>query len=257
MNCSSEKGSDELLVKTHIAPKTQTAEFMVFSGLMLLILTAFVLGLFQNRLSIEEASQTAPTRRIQDLVALLKQAEDKRSMMESELSRLRKKLVYMESQHNSISKNQSVKDPELQKLYNLAGLTAVEGKGIVITLEDNKNISQAKDSHTDPNAGKLQADDLLKLVNELKAAGATAISINDQRLVATSEIVSSGPAVSVNQTRLTQPVVTRVIGDPELLLNALKIRGGVLEYLEFFNIKVFIEKKDHLVVPPYKGAISN
>lgn len=223
---------------------------------MLLVLTTIVLALFQNRLNIEGGSETAPTRRIQDLVTLLKQAEDKRHTLESELSRLRKKIIAIEkNQSSSVVQDPATKDPELQKLYRMAGLTTVKGPGLVITLEDNKTVNAANDAHADPNSGKLQADDLLKLVNELKAAGATAISINDQRLVVNSEIVAAGPTISVNQTRLTQPVEVKAIGEQDVLLNALKIRGGILEYLEFFNIKVNIQKQNEVKIPPYKGSL--
>lgn len=246
------------MVKPNLAPKTQVAEFMIFSGFMLLVLTTIVLALFLNRLNIREESETAPTRRIQDLVSLLKQAESKRSMLESEVSRLRKKMVGMENHSGKTSQGGvAIEDPELQKLYRMAGLTPTEGPGIVIALEDSKKPQQPKDAHADPNSGKLQADDLLKLINELKAAGATAISINDQRLIVTSEIVSAGPAISVNQTRLSQPVTVKSTGDPDVLMNALRIRGGILEYLEFFDINVSVKTDNHVVIPAYKGSLSN
>ena len=228
---------------------------MIFSGLMLFILSTVVLALFFNRLQIREAAETTPTRRIQDLVTLLKQAEEKRVTLESEVSHLRKSLLKSPRNHASLYGEMS-KDPELQSLYKLAGFTPIKGEGIVITLQDSKNPAAAKDPHSDPNAGKLQADDILRLINELKAAGATAISINDQRLVATSEIVAAGPTISVNQTRLTQPVVVKAIGDPTVMTNALKLRGGVLEYLEFFEIQVSVDKQNGVSVPAYKGPIT-
>lgn len=245
------------MVKPHIAPKTQTAGFMIFSSLMLLILSTVILALFLNRLQIKEEAETAPTRRIQDLVALLKQAETKRSTLEQEVSKLRKRLVGLEqSQKASYPSTTAMsQDPELKALYELAGYTPVSGEGIVITLADSVKGAPAKDAHTDPNSGKIQADDLLKLVNELKAAGATAVSINDQRLVVTSEIVSAGPTISVNQARLSQPITVKAIGNPDVLTSALKIRGGILEYLDFFEIKVSVEQNNHITIPAYKGSL--
>jgi len=221
---------------------------MVFSGLMILILSAVVLGLFFNRFEIRDESQSMPTRRIQDLVALLKQAEDKRAVLEKELTGLR-------SQNTQPAIATKTSDPELQKLYQLAGFTPVSGKGLVITLEDSKTKPRADDPHTDPNSGKLQADDLLKLINELKAAGATAISINDQRLIVTSEVVAAGSAIEVNQTRLSEPVVVKILGNPDVLQSAIKIRGGILEYLDFFGIQVKVDKSTNIKVPAYKGPL--
>ena len=237
--------------KPNIAHKTQTAGFMIFSSLMLLVLSSVVLGLFLNRVQIRENSQLAPTRRIQDLVTLLKQAEAKRVTLEAEVAQLQRS----PGRARLMGKSVNGSDPELQKLYKMAGFTAETGPGIMITLVDNKNQKDKNDSHADPNSGKLQADDILKLVNELKAAGAQALSINDQRLILTSEIITAGPTILVNQTRLTQPVVIKALGNPDLLMSALKIRGGILEYLDFFNIKVTLDKQPKLSIPAYKGAL--
>lgn len=245
------------MFKPHIIPKTQTTGFIIFSSLMLSILSAVVLGLFLNHLQIQEGYETAPTRRIQDLVTLLKQAETKRTTLEKEVSRMRKKVLSMQDHNNPLRTGHTPQDPELQRLYQLAGFTPITGPGIVITLQDGKKPPAASEAHQDPNAGKLQADDILKMINELKAAGATAIAINDQRLVVTSEIVTAGPSISVNQTRLRQPVVIMATGDPATLEGALRIRGGILEYLDFFNIQVSLERKTHLQVPAYKGPISS
>ncbi len=244
------------MFKPNIAPKSQTPGFMVFSSLMLLILSTVVLSLFMNRLQIQGEPELAPTRRIQDLVTLLKQAEGKRSVLEGEVARLRKKMMGLEQQSSSPQLGQNLNDPEIQKLNELAGLTSVTGPGILITLEDSKTAaSNGNDEHVDPSSGKIQADDLLKLINELKADGATAISINDQRLVVTSEIVAAGPTILVNQARLTQPIVVKAMGKPDILLNALKIRGGIMEYLDFFNIKVTVRAREELKLPAYKGPI--
>ncbi len=241
-------------LKPRFAVESQTAEYMVFNALMLCILTTVVLSLFLNRLQIQETSGSAPTRRIQDLVTLLKQADDKRGALESEVLSLRKNLIALEKNKGSVTGNVS-NDPELQKLYRLAGLSATRGPGIVIRLEDRKTQSPSDEAHSDPNLGKLQADDLLKLVNELKAAGATALAINDQRLVLTSEIVAAGPTISINQTRLSQPIVVKALGDHNLLISALKIRGGILEYLNFFEIKVTVETQKDISLPAYRGTL--
>lgn len=242
------------MVKPNIAPKTQTAGFMVFTAILLLCVSTVVVALFLNRFQILGGQEQAPTRRIQDLVTLLNQAETRQETLESEVSRLRKKLLTLESDPKS--SDPSTMDPELKRLYEMAGFTPVTGKGVRITLTDSASAKSAKDPHQDPNIGKLQAQDLLNMINELKAAGATAISINDQRVVATTEVVSSGPAISVNETRLTQPVVVRALGNPDVLVNALKIRGGILEYLTFFEIKVTVEKQQSVSLPPYRGPLT-
>ena len=227
---------------------SQTPPFMAFSAIMLFVLTAIVAGVLFNRLRIEAADESAPTRRIQDLVTLLKEAENKRESLETELTNVRAKMSLRPD------RKPQANDPELKRLYRLAGLTEISGPGVVVTLEDSK--TAPKDgAGKDPNSGHLQADDLLKLVNELKAAGATAIAINDQRLVVSSEIVASGSSISVNQSRLSQPVIIKALGKPDLLMAGLKIRGGITEYLQFFGINTKVAVEKQLILPPYKGFL--
>ena len=98
-------------------------------------------------------------------------------------------------------------------------------------------------------------DDLLKVINELKAAGAEALSVNEQRLIATSEIRCAGPTVSVNNHRSSPPYVIKAIGDPKTLDAALKMRGGVVETLKFWGIQVAINVvEDKLEIPAYSGT---
>ena len=65
------------------------------------------------------------------------------------------------------------------------------------------------------------------MVNELKAAGAEAVSVNDQRLVAVSPVRCAGPTIFVNNTPQTPPYVIRAIGEPNTLETALNISGGI------------------------------
>lgn len=62
-----------------------------------------------------------------------------------------------------------------------------------------------------PNLYLVHDEDILKVVNELRAAGAEAISINGQRLIANSEIICSGPTIRVNRRPLAPPFVIKAL----------------------------------------------
>ena len=104
-----------------------------------------------------------------------------------------------------------------------------------------------------PNLYVIHDDDILRVINELRAAGAEAISINGQRLVGTSEIRCAGPTLSVNNVRSAAPFEIHAIGDKTTLENALKMRGGVVETLKVWGIQLEITASDAVYVPPYKG----
>lgn len=117
---------------------------------------------------------------------------------------------------------------QLSKAELLAGQTDLEGPGVIVTLTENTN-----KNNNDPNIEDFMIHDadLLRLINELFDADAEAISINNERLIATSEIRCAGSTVSVNNRRYAAPFVIKAIGDPNNLESALKMPGGIVDLL--------------------------
>lgn len=188
-----------------------------------------------------------PTKRLEEMASLLKQAESERDALRVQVNKLTAQLDEVMSQEKSVTAG--IRD-ELARVRLAAGLTPVEGPGIEVTLNDSTRVAQPGQ---DPNLFLIHDEDLLKLVNELKAAGAEAISVNGQRIVALSEIRCAGPTISVNNTRIAPPYVVQAIGDPDALETALKMRGGILETVQFWGIQVQITKQNNLTLPPYVG----
>ena len=129
-------------------------------------------------------------------------------------------------------------------------MTAIEGEGVIITLQDSDKASKSGENE---NVYIIHDDDLLRVINELRAAGAEAISINGQRLTALSEIRCAGPTLSVNNVRSSSPFEVRAVGDKKTLHNSITMRGGVAETLGVWGIKVEVETADAIYIPPYKG----
>ncbi len=146
---------------------------------------------------------------------------------------------------------------EIIDLQVLSGLSAVQGTGIIITLDDTRAINQiaADAGYYDPNVFVIHDSDILVLVNELKAAGCDAISINGQRIISVSEIRCVGPVIQINGIRLTAPFRVSAIGAPEFLSSSLKLRGGIIDQLTQSNIDVTIEPQDSIIIPKYNKVI--
>lgn len=72
----------------------------------------------------------------------------------------------------------------------------------MVTIDDSKRSSKPGEN---PNLYLIHDDDILKVINELWAAGAEAVSINEQRLIANSEIRCADSTLSVNNTRYSPP----------------------------------------------------
>ncbi|WP_110953216.1 DUF881 domain-containing protein [Anaerosinus massiliensis] len=187
----------------------------------------------------QDIRSTVPFQRIEDLSQRLAQTEKDRDALLEEVQALRK------------SSDKEVVTTQMENIKMGAGVTPLKGPGLVVTIDDSKRQSKTGEN---PNLYLIHDDDLLKVINELWAAGAEAISINEQRLIASSEIRCAGPTLSVNNTRYSPPYEITALGDSKNLENALKMRGGVVETLQFWGIQINIKKAEEVTIPGYKGT---
>ena len=167
--------------------------------------------------------------------------------LQEERAGLRKQIATMKEE-GSI---EGIKE-ENRVLSLRASLVDVEGPGVVLTITDSK--TPVKDGEN-PNLYLIHDEDMLRIVNELRAAGAEAISINDQRLIGTSEIRCSGPTITVNGKIFAPPFIIKAIGDTKTLHSSLAMRGGVVESLKYWGIEVKIQDEAHITVAAYDGTM--
>ena len=189
--------------------------------------------------STQDIRASLPFQRVEELSARLHQMEAENKELEAELRDLKGM--------SGSEKNEKIADDVMM----FAGMTALEGPGIILIIDDSGKIAK-KDN--DPNLYLVHDEDILKVVNELRAAGAEAISINDQRLTANSEIRCAGPTISVNNVRSAPPFEIRAIGDKDHLINAINMRGGVADSLKVWGIKLDIQPSDNVWIPAYKAS---
>ena len=129
----------------------------------------------------------------------------------------------------------------------MIGLTEVNGSGVIITVADSDI-----DANTVLNANDLLVhdSDILKIVNELKNAGAEAISINGQRVIITTPIICGGNIININGERIGSPFEIKAIGSPEALAN-LSRPGGWLNKMEDRGIKINLKKSNNINILEY------
>jgi len=213
----------------------------VKQGQIAIALVCVVLGIMlavQFRTT-QDIRASIPFQRVEDLSQRLNQTEKERDALLKEVHQLRQA-----SEKETVSR-------EIENLKMGAGVVAMQGTGITVTIDDSKRPTKPGEN---PNLYLIHDDDILKVINELWAAGAEAVSINEQRLIASSEIRCAGPTLSVNNTRYSPPYDIRAIGDPQTLETALKMRGGVVETLQFWGIQVAVKKQETVTIPAYKGT---
>ena len=188
----------------------------------------------------QDAKGSLSQQRIEEISDRLLQTEHERDELSEELHKMQTAAVSTDNQQ----------DKDL--LRYRAALVPLEGEGVIVRMDDSTKPAKAGEN---PNLYVIHDDDLLRVVNELRAAGAEAIAINGQRLTGTSEIRCAGPTLSVNNVRSSAPFEIRAIGDKKSLENALRMRGGVAETLGVWGIQLDIKASNDVYIPPYRGSI--
>lgn len=152
------------------------------------------------------------------------------------------------------SNNEELEQVEenIKKDNKVLGLTEVTGPGVTITLNDSQNLNNVLNI-----SDALVHDvDVLAVINELKNAGAEAISINDQRLVPTTGITCGGNIIDINDEKVGAPFTIKAIGLPEQLA-ALERPGGYLNLLkEKYSIVAELKREKSITIPKYTGVIN-
>ena len=137
-------------------------------------------------------------------------------------------------------------DKELSESNTLLGLTDVEGQGVIITLRDTDEATYS-------------ADDLLMLINELKYAGAEAISINDNRIVNLTDIISINNSFIVvnSDARISSPYVVKAIGDKDYLMSTLNLKNsGFVDLMRINNLEIDVKSSDNVEIYKYSKELN-
>ena len=152
------------------------------------------------------------------------------------------------------NKNTNLEDAKNQiKTGNkIIGTSEVTGPGITITLTDSKLDAS---SVLDASSLIVHNLDIYYIINELKNAGAEAISVNDQRVVPTTSIECGGNIITINGQKIGSPFTIKAIGLPENLAN-LNRAGGYLSYMKNASIGVDLKKSNNITIPKYTGIIN-
>lgn len=139
---------------------------------------------------------------------------------------------------------------ELDRLTGILGSRDVTGPGVVLTLSDNEN-------------AKIRSIDLLKLVNELKVAGAESIAINGERIVYDSYIVDIGSGYGDAFIRINgkqgqvSPYIVEAIGNPTYLESVLsKKQYGYIDTQKAEGKTISFETRDSITIKKYEGNLN-
>lgn len=127
------------------------------------------------------------------------------------------------------------------------------GEGVIVTL----NNGVGKKAYGEEIESKIESKDLIYLVNELRLAGAEAISINEERIINMSDIVDiSDKYILVNSQRIEAPYIVKAIGDKTYLQSALSIKNGYIDQKTAKGMSVTVEIKNDIKILKYNGNMT-
>ncbi|MHB8170725.1 MAG: DUF881 domain-containing protein [Thermincolia bacterium] len=199
-----------------------------------------------------------PTKSNDTVVLQIKETEKAILKYEQEISKFRQELDDYQKSKTQGQGNLQGLQKSLDTARLKAGLVPLEGPGIIFTLDDrNQSLELAKKSGEEIDYWNylVHDTDVLHLVNELKVAGAEAISLNDERIVSTSDIKCGGYIVFTNGTRLGAPYTIKALGDPALLEEAIK-NGPTYATLMGRDYPVTLKNQDNLYISAYRSPIT-
>ncbi len=226
---------------------------IIGSGL-LAVIVGVVLAVQISSTAGSDQGGLVPYSKLKDYeVALSETREEKEDALE-ELTILQERLA-------AIEREMAAEDAVIEGLLSdtekyrlLTGAVDVRGPGITITIKDPVITDEYQD---DISVITYHYEELLSLVNKLKEAGAEAISINDHRIVQTTEISLAGQNININGSATAPPYHIKAIGNPTTMENALTIRGGIIETLKkTYNLTVELQSEENIVIPRYSGVIN-
>lgn len=202
---------------------------------LLVAAVAFLLGLlvvFQIRA--QAGGDRLASLSAQDLTLLVGNLNADNDRLRTEVSGLERQLDTLELGGTRGTASLAEIRSDLERIRVWAGLDAVAGDGILITVR-----------------GPIGAPDLEDVINELRNAGAEAIAVDDVRVVTGTVIGGTPGALSVDDTPLADPFTIRAIGAQESMTGSLTRAGGIVAQLAATNpdAALDIQPTDRMTLP--------
>lgn len=163
---------------------------------------------------------------------------EKNEALQERYAKLTAEISDLEATRNGDTRLKDILQSERDAALRQAGLAPVTGGGISVVVTPSKD-------------APITSNMLIQFVNEIKAADALAISINDQRVVPMTEIRDTVSGYSVNGKAFSyeDPITILALGKGVDMYGALQMVGGILDKWEQSRIDVHVDIVENLTIP--------
>jgi len=193
---------------------------------------------------------------ITDLVSLVGSEQARATAVQREVELLRKQVADASTTAGAADGPAVMAAAAAAELAPAAGMTAVSGRGLVVTLDDAPNDPGVRERANSLDDLVVHQQDIQAVVNALWQGGAQAMMLMDQRVISTSAVRCIGNTLSLHGTPYSPPYVVTAIGDPDSMRAALDASPEVSEYQDYvaaFGLGYAVATEDELQVPAYTG----
>ena len=219
---------------------------IVTIGIICILLTSVMFLQFKS-VQVIEASGVGQKRET-ELRTEYSTLKDKSSEMKQQLEEIQNTTKEYTDQSSDVQATMDLLKSDVDKARCDLGYTDVKGPGIILTIADGKNAANDKEQ-------VITYNDLIMAINELKYAGAEAISLNDERVVNNSFVANISEYMVVNDNRISGPYTIKVIGDSKNLESVINIKGGIKDYLESYNKQISYTVENEVYINKYNGNV--
>jgi len=160
----------------------------------------------------------------QELTSIITSQNTENDRLRAEVATLQNQLAELQADRSNGATSVDQIESELGRIRAWTGLDAIAGRGVEITVNGDINAAAVDD-----------------LLNELRNAGAEAISIDDIRVIAMTSVSGVPGSLDVEGFLLRDPFKVRAIGRPETLVGSLTRVGGIIAQLSATNPDVLVD----------------
>jgi uncharacterized protein YlxW (UPF0749 family) len=198
------------------------------------VLTLLLGFAFAVQVRSTDDDQALAGSREEDLVRILDDLTGREDRLRVQMSEQRAVLAQLNGADSQSSEALTEARQRAETLGILNGTLAAQGPGLQMTIGDP--------------TGRITAAVLVKVIQELRAAGAETMQLDDVRIGASTAVTGTAGDLHLDGRPVPAPYVFRVIGSPQDIATAMNIPNGVARTVRLRDGTIDVVQSGRVVV---------
>jgi uncharacterized protein YlxW (UPF0749 family) len=199
------------------------------------------------------ADRRAAAPRKGQLIGLVEARRSQVGDLDAAVAKLRSQVNTAERKASQADELGATRTAAATRLAMEAGTVGLRGKGVRVRLADSTKPGRSPDDQT---AGRIHDVDVQLVVNELFAAGAEAVAVNGNRVVATTAMRAAGDTLVVNFRPLRPPYRIEAIGADLTTFSQSEIAQRFRRWSKLFGLSFSADRRNSVTLPAFAGRVA-